>query len=98
VVQGLRAVIIRGRLPAEALDATTRALGAAGLDQGGGGAAAARGLGDEEVVHHAEAAGVGGGPGPEDRREAHGTTLRVACDELHPLALGVVDERPRKRQ
>src|SRR5207302_8833705 len=53
-------------------------------------------LGYEQIVHHTDAAGVAGWPGPEHGGEAGSAAGRISRDELQALVFGVIDERRRK--
>src|SRR5918998_1094736 len=93
VVDGLRAVVVLGRLPRQLRGAVLAARLAAALDQrlGGSGAAA---LGrHEEVVHEPDPRRAGRRPQPVDGGEADRGARVVAGEELDALALRVGDQR-----
>jgi hypothetical protein len=87
-----------GGLPAELGGAALAAARQAGGDQGVGHTGAARRRRHVQVVHHPDAGGEQGLPGPQQGGEAERRAVLAARQELEPLAGGVGQQRPRLRQ
>src|SRR3954452_12898458 len=71
VVNRLRPLVVRRRLPLERARPMSTGTLAAGFDERFGDPTSAGGFGNEQVVHDADTSSLQGGPAPEDRGEAH---------------------------